>query len=91
MLRKENIPVKTEENIRAGIQKLYKEYQNLGKEKSSNTDKASVKRQICQGELVDCFDIFRQIVMDTISVYHKNIKNFVGHKKKIAWVRQWVQ
>ncbi|CAH0561738.1 unnamed protein product [Brassicogethes aeneus] len=51
--RKANIPVKTEENIRAGIQKLYKEYRNMGKEKSRNTDKANVRRQIWKGDLVD--------------------------------------
>src|SRR6476469_7106740 len=41
-----NIPVMTEENIRAGIQKVYKEYQSLGKEKSRNTELANMKRQI---------------------------------------------
>ena len=44
--RKTNIPVKMEENIRAGIQVLCKEYQNQGKEKSRNTDKENVKWQI---------------------------------------------
>ena len=31
--RTANIPVKMEENIHAGINKLYKEFQNQGKEK----------------------------------------------------------
>ncbi|CAH1104455.1 unnamed protein product [Psylliodes chrysocephalus] len=62
--RKAGIPVKTEENIRAGIQKLYKEFQNLGKANSRNTDKANVKRQIWKGDLVELFDISWQNVME---------------------------
>ncbi|GBM66547.1 hypothetical protein AVEN_251968-1 [Araneus ventricosus] len=49
---KANIPVKTEENISAGIQKLYREFQNLGKKKSRNTDKANVKQHIWKDDLV---------------------------------------
>lgn len=43
--KRANIPVKTEENIRAGIQKFYKEYQSLGKDKSRNSESANSKRQ----------------------------------------------
>lgn len=35
--RRANIPVMMEENISAGSQKLYKEYQTLGKENSRNS------------------------------------------------------
>ncbi|CAH1102758.1 unnamed protein product [Psylliodes chrysocephalus] len=66
--RKASIPVKTEENIDAGIQKLYKEFQNLGKEKSRNTDKANMKRQIWKGNLVELFDNSRQNVMEITSL-----------------------
>ncbi|KAM4041451.1 uncharacterized protein ACNLHF_012478 isoform 1-T2 [Anomaloglossus baeobatrachus] len=63
-----SIPVMTEENIRTRIQKLYKEYQHLGKEKSRNTDKANKKLQIWKGDLVELFDIARQNVMSMNSV-----------------------
>ena len=79
--RKANIPVKTEENIRAGIQKLYKEYQNLGKEKSRNTDKANVKRQIWKGDLIVLFDISRQNVMDMTSVSQED-KDFLRSQRE---------
>ena len=79
--RKANIPVKTKENIHAGIQKLYKEYQNLGKEKSRNTDKANVKRQIWKGDLVELFDISRQNVMDMHSVSQED-KEFLRSQRE---------
>ena len=44
--RKAKIPVKTEENICADIQRLYKEYQNLCKEKLRDIDKANMRQQI---------------------------------------------
>lgn len=78
--RKANIPVKTEKNIRAGIQKLYKEYQNLSKEKSRNTDKANVKRKIWKGDLVELFDISRQNVMDMTSVLQED-KEFLRSQR----------
>lgn len=49
--KKANIPVKTEENIRSNTQKLFKEYQSLGKEKSRNSDTANMKRQKWKGDL----------------------------------------
>ena len=77
---KANIPVKMEENIRAGIQKLYKEYRNLGKEKSRNTDKANVKRQIWKGDLVELFDISWQNVMDMTSISQED-KEFLRSQR----------
>ncbi|XP_053560768.1 uncharacterized protein LOC128651812 [Bombina bombina] len=79
--RKANIPVKTGENIRAGIQKLYKEYQNLGKEKSRNTDKANVKRQIWKVDLVELFDISRQNMMDMNRVSQED-KEFLRSQRE---------
>lgn len=61
--KKANIPVKTEVNIRAGIKNLYKEYQNMAKEKCRDTDKANMKRQIWKGDLEELFDIAIQDVM----------------------------
>nr|CAD7455598.1 unnamed protein product [Timema tahoe] len=72
---------KMEENIQAGVQKLYKEYQNLGKEKSRNTDKANVKRQIWKGDLVELFDISRQNVMDMTSVSQED-KEFLRPQRE---------
>lgn len=79
--RKVNIPVKTEENIRAGIQKLYKEYQNMCKDKSRKMDKANMTRQIWKGDLVELFDISRQNVMDMTSVSQED-KEFIKSQRE---------
>jgi hypothetical protein len=78
---KANIPVMTEENIRAGIQKLYKEYQNLGKEKSRNTETANMKRQVWKGDLEELFDIARQDVMRMKSVLQED-KTFLSLQRE---------
>lgn len=63
-----------EENICAGMQKLYKEYQNLGKEKLRNMDRANVKRQIWKGDLLKLFDISQQNVMDINQVSQEGFR-----------------
>lgn len=70
--KRANIPVKTEENIRAGIQKLYKEYQSLGKDKSRNSEAANRKRQEWKSDLDKLFDIASQNVMTMSSVLQKD-------------------
>lgn len=53
--RRANIHVMME-NIRAGIHKLYKEYQNLSKEKSRNSATANTKRHVWKGNIEELFD-----------------------------------
>ena len=71
----------TEENIRASIQKLYKEYQSLNKEKSRNTETAIMKRQVWKGDLEELFDIARQNVMEMKTVLQED-KTFLSLQQR---------
>lgn len=79
--QKANIPVMTEENIRARIQKLYKEYQVLAKEKSRRTETANMKRAIWKGDLDELFDIARQDVMTIKGVLEED-KAFLSSQRE---------